>query len=60
MLLMSSADFFQKIISGTLSDSIVQIWVQTVCKGYEQITKVATSKVRVNPLASDGFSNADL
>ena len=25
----------------------VLIWVQTVCKGYQQMTKVATSKERV-------------
>ena len=24
------------------------IWVQTICKGYQQMTKVATSKERVN------------
>ena len=26
----------------------VLIWVQTVCKGYQQMTKVAASKKRVN------------
>ena len=26
----------------------ILIWVQTVCKGYQQTTKVATSKERVN------------
>ena len=48
MLLLSSADFFQnelfrKILSGTLSESVL-IWVQTVCKGYQQMTKGAASK----------------
>ena len=49
---------FQKILSGALSgwqtvliqirtDILsVLIWVQTVCKGYQQTTKVATSKER--------------
>ena len=27
---------------------LVLIWVQTVCKGYQQMTKGATSKERVN------------
>ena len=27
------------------------IWVQTVCKGYQQKTKVATSKERVNKVS---------
>ena len=27
----------------------VLIWVQTVCKGYLQVTRVATSKERVDP-----------
>ena len=48
---------FQKVISGTLSESYsldpdqtfsVLIWVQTDCKGYQQKTKVAASKERVN------------
>ena len=50
----------QKIISGTLSECqtvwiqirtvvlSVLIWVQTVCKGYQQTTKVAASKESVN------------
>ena len=62
MLLLSSADFFKiinfKKKSGTLSKCqmvwiqirtnilLVLIWVQTVCKGYQQMTKVATSKER--------------
>ena len=45
-------DFFQKILSGTLSECqtvwthiridflSVLIWVQTVCKGYQQMTKL--------------------
>ena len=57
ILLLSSADFFQnklfqKILSGTLSVChtvwiqilSVLIWVQTVCKGYQQTTKVSASK----------------
>ena len=51
---------FQKILSGALIECqtvwiqirtdilSVLIWVQTVCKGYQQMTKVATSKERVN------------
>ena len=54
--------FFQKILSGILSECqtvwiqiradilSALIWVQTVCKGYQQTTKVATSEERVNPL----------
>ena len=49
----------KKILSGTLSECqtgwiqvrtdvlLVLIWVQTVCKGYQQTTKVAASKERV-------------
>ena len=58
MLLFLSADFFQKKkfsknLSGTLSDCVkwfgswplsVLIWVRTVWKGYQQMTKVTTSK----------------
>ena len=52
-------NFFQKKISGTLSECqmvciqirtdilSVLIWVQTVCKGYQQTTKVTASKERV-------------
>ena len=52
-------DFFQKILSGTLSECqtvliqtrtdilLVLIWFQTVCKGYQQTAKLATSKERV-------------
>ena len=61
ILLLSSADFFSKltssnIISRTLwefqtawTNTIlsVLIWVQTVCKGYQQMIKVAASKERV-------------
>ena len=51
---------FPKIISGTLSEcqtvwiqirtdaTSVLIWIQTVCKCYQQTTKVAASKERVN------------
>ena len=39
--------FFLKILSGTLSEGQFGfrslIWVQTVCKGYQQTTKVATN-----------------
>ena len=50
---------FQKILSGTLSECqtvwiqvrtdilSVLIWVQTVCKGYQQTTKFTASKERV-------------
>ena len=64
MHLLSSADFLSKMIyskknSETLSEKtvwiqvgtdivLVLIWVQTVFKGYQQMTKVATSKKRVN------------
>ena len=63
MRLLSSADlfknlYFQKSLSGTLELSECQtIWiqirtdrmrVQTVCKGYQQTAKVATSRLRVN------------
>ena len=53
---------FQKIISGILlkcqmvwikirTDNLsVLIWVQTVCKGYQQTTKVAASKETVSKL----------
>ena len=51
--------FFQKILSGTLSECqtvwiqirsdilSVLIWIQTVCNGYQQMTKVAPSKESV-------------
>ena len=51
---------FQKILSGTVSECqivwihirtdilLVLIWVQTDCKGYQQTTKIAASKERVN------------
>ena len=50
----------QKILSGTLSMCqmiwlqirinilMVLIWVQTVCKGYQQMTKAGTCKARVD------------
>ena len=47
----SKATFFQKILSETLSErpmvqiliktDILSIWLQTVCKGYQQTTKVS-------------------
>ena len=30
-----------------------QIWIQTVCKGYQQMTKVAASKARASKQALD-------
>ena len=54
--------FFSKILSGTLSECrtvwiqirtgvlSVLIWVQTVCKGYQQTTIVATSKGRARDI----------
>ena len=51
---------FQKIVSDALSEFqmvwihiwtnilLVLIWVQTVCKGYKQMTKVTASKEKVN------------
>ena len=47
----------KKNLSGTLSENQkvwiqirtnILIWVQTVCKGYQQMTTVAASKARVN------------
>ena len=55
-------NFFQKILSVTLSECqtiwiqirtdilSVLIWVQTVCKGYQPMTKVPASKERVKIL----------
>ena len=52
--------FFEKFFQELLSESqtvliqiradilSVLIWVQNVCKGYQQTTKVAASKERVN------------
>ena len=62
MLLLSSAEFFQNLLyqktenlSDTLSvsndsdsDRGQLIWVQTVCKGYQQTTKVVASREGVN------------
>ena len=64
MPLLTSADFFKKnlqnILSGTLSECqtvwiqirtdilSVLIWVQTLCKGYQQMINVTASKERVN------------
>ena len=54
MLLLSSADFFkinffQKLFSECFQN-VKQLGsrVQTVCKGYQQMTKVATIKERIN------------
>ena len=53
---------FKKVLSGTLSECqtawiqiranilSVLIWVETVCKGYQQTAKVASSKERVNSI----------
>ena len=56
-------NFFEKFHLGTLLYGLqmvwtkirtdimsVLIWVQSICKGYQQMTKVAASKERVNPL----------
>ena len=43
MLLLSSADFLKKILSGILirvSESLDSDWVQTVCKGYHTLVNV--------------------
>ena len=37
-----------------LKQTLVLIWVQTVCKVYQQMTKVATSKERVNSVQQLG------
>ena len=45
-----SGDFFKINIFKNFYQEHYQsvlIWVQTVCKGYQQVTKVATSKQRV-------------
>ena len=60
MLLLQSADFskltfsinslkhYENIrVSTCLDPDKDLIWVQTVCKGYQQMTKVAASKERV-------------
>ena len=59
MLLSFQNQLFQKILSVTLSECqtvwiqirtdimLVLIWIQTVCKGYSQTTKVAINKERV-------------
>ena len=53
---------FKKILSGTLSECqtvwiqirtdilSVLIWVQNVCEGYQQTTKIATSMERVKTI----------
>ena len=63
MLIFFKIIFFKlKILSGALSEGqtvwtqirtnfmLVLIWVQTVCKGFKQMTKVTASKERVNML----------
>ena len=50
LLIFFKINFLKKKLSGTLSEcqtALVQIWVQTVCKGYQQTTKLAASKGRV-------------
>ena len=59
MLLLSPADFFQTYffflnsfrntigVSNSLDLDQVLIWVQSVCKGYQQMTQVAASKEKV-------------
>ena len=56
MVMASFLYFLKKILSGTLSECqmiwiqiktdilLLLIWVQTVCKGYQQTTKVAASE----------------
>ena len=56
MLLLSSADFFQKFFREHYQSvkqfghrsGPTECWVQTVCKVNEQTTEVTTSKERVN------------
>ena len=67
MLLLSSADFFaklsfQKLLSGTLSECQMVLdvlldlnWVQAVCKGYQQMTKVAAGKESGFSLSSNAI-----
>ena len=74
MLLLSSADFLKKkkVLSGTLSvcqmvwiqirtdglSVLVLAWVQTVCNGYQQTTKVAASREELKMLVLlSGYSN---
>ena len=59
LLTLFKSHFFQEILTGTLSDCqmvliqirtdsmSVRVWVQTVCKGYQQTIKVAINKERV-------------
>ena len=59
--------FFRKILAGTHFEYhtawiqiraailLVLIWVQTVCKGYQQTTRVVTSKERVNSIRKHVF-----
>ena len=64
MLLMVSADFFKFtfsknsfrntiILSNSLDRMSVQIWVQTVWKGNQQMTKGTTIKERVKSFSVD-------
>ena len=58
-------NLFQKNISGILSECqtvwiqsridvlSILIWVQTVCKGYQQMTKVDASKEKIEDLDSN-------
>ena len=54
MLLSSSADFFQNL---TFSKKILQEHYQSVCKGYLKMTKVPTSKGKVNKNVYCGCSH---
>ena len=64
--LISHADFFKKIyifkkiLSETLSEcNTVWIWAQTVCKGYQQTTKVAVSNGVARTLKKLSTSKGD-
>ena len=58
LLLFFKINLFKKILAETLSECqavlvhirtdilLVLVWVQTVCKGYQQTTKVTTGKER--------------
>ena len=52
MLMLSSADFFHNTLFQT-------VWVQTVCKDYQQKTKVTTSNEIVSKPVLSGHSKID-
>ena len=68
MVLLSSADFFFKLTfkksfrnTNRMSDGLdpdlglVQIWVQTVCKGYHETAEVVSSKDLVKMSSTNMF-----